>query len=104
MAKKLQLVNGLPIMMDEAAAATPYDQSIYYASGLAANTNITLPNSGSFNQSDKKCFFEKTGSANPSHILPPPESDGSDDKGKIERRVGERLANPRRWDEKRNSI
>lgn len=54
MAKKLQLVNGLPIMMDEAAAGTPYDESIYYSSGLVANTNITLPNSGSFSDSAAK--------------------------------------------------
>lgn len=54
MAKKLQLVNGLPIMQDEAAAGSPYDESIYYSSGLAANTEITLPNSGSYTDSSAK--------------------------------------------------
>ena len=52
--KKLQLINGLPIMQEEASAATPYDESIYYSSGLTANTNITLPNSGSFTSSSAK--------------------------------------------------
>lgn len=51
MGKFLRLVNGLPVMQDEASAATPYDESIYYATGLAANTPITLPNSGSFSNS-----------------------------------------------------
>lgn len=54
MSKKLQLVNGLPVMMDEAAAASPYDESIYYSSGLTANTAITLPNSGSYADSSAK--------------------------------------------------
>lgn len=54
MAKKLELINGLPVMQDEAAAGTPYDESIYYASGLAANTNITLPNSGSYTSNAAK--------------------------------------------------
>lgn len=54
MAKKLELINGLPVMTDEAAAGTPYDESIYYSSGLAANTNITLPNSGSYTNSSAK--------------------------------------------------
>jgi hypothetical protein len=42
--KFLQAINGLPTMV----TPTPYDQSIYYSSGLAANTAITLPSSGSF--------------------------------------------------------
>lgn len=50
MAKFLRLVNGLPTSYDE-AGSTPYDESIYYASGLAANTAITIPNSGSFTDS-----------------------------------------------------
>jgi len=37
-----KLINGLP------TAVAPYDQSIAYPSGLAANTPITLPASGSF--------------------------------------------------------
>ena len=53
MAKFLRLVNGLPISYDE-AGSTPYSESIYYVSGLAANTNITLPNSGSFSNSSAK--------------------------------------------------
>ena len=50
MGKFLRLINGLPVMQ----AGTPYDESIYYISGLAANTNITLPNSGSFTDSEAK--------------------------------------------------
>lgn len=41
----LKLVNGLPV------SVTPYDQIIQYSSGLAANTTITLPASGSFTSS-----------------------------------------------------
>lgn len=41
-------------MQDEAAGGTPYSESIYYVSGLAANTNITLPNSGSFTDANAK--------------------------------------------------
>lgn len=48
MAKFLTLINGLPVLQTESAAQPPYDESIYYATGLVANTNITLPNSGSF--------------------------------------------------------
>lgn len=44
----LKLVNGLPVMQ------AAYDESIYYSSGLTANTNITLPNSGSFKDSSAK--------------------------------------------------
>lgn len=48
----LVLVNGLPTMQ-AITASTPaaYDQSIYYASGLAASSTITLPSSGSFSSS-----------------------------------------------------
>lgn len=48
MGKFLRLINGLPVMQDEAASVPSYDESIYYNSGLAANTPITLPNSGEF--------------------------------------------------------
>ena len=41
----LRLVNGLPTMV------AAYDQSQYFATGLAANTPITLPSSGSFTSS-----------------------------------------------------
>lgn len=41
----LRLVNGLPTMV------AAYDQSIYYSTGLAASTPITLPSSGSFTSS-----------------------------------------------------
>lgn len=54
MGKFLRLVNGLPIMMDEASSVPSYDESIYYSSGLSANTNITLPNSGEFYDADAK--------------------------------------------------
>ena len=43
MTQTLQLTNGLPVM-----TSGLYAQSIYYATGLAANTPITLPSSGSF--------------------------------------------------------
>jgi len=33
---------------------TPYDESLYYSSGLTAGSNITLPNSGSYLDSDAK--------------------------------------------------
>ena len=35
-------------------AAHTYDESIYYVSGLTANTPITLPNSGNFTDSSAK--------------------------------------------------
>lgn len=54
MGKFLRLINGLPVMQDEAASASPYDESIYYSSGLTASTNITLPNSGSFSDASAK--------------------------------------------------
>lgn len=41
-------------MEDEAASLPAYDESIYYSSGLSANTNITLPNSGSFSDASAK--------------------------------------------------
>lgn len=41
-------------MQDEAATSPSYDESIYYASGLSANTPITLPNSGSFSDNSAK--------------------------------------------------
>jgi hypothetical protein len=44
----VKLVNGLPIMQ------AAYDESIYYSGGLTANTNITLPNSGSFKDASAK--------------------------------------------------
>ena len=52
MSKRLELVNGLPIMVDDPISLPAYDESIYFASGLAANTPITLPNSGDFQESD----------------------------------------------------
>ena len=48
MASRIELINGLPTTVD----ITAYDESIYYSSGLAANTPITLPNSGSFQEAD----------------------------------------------------
>ena len=54
MGKFLRLTNGLPIMQDEASTLPSYDESIYYSSGLVANTNITLPNSGSFSSASAK--------------------------------------------------
>ena len=54
MGKFLRLINGLPIMQDEAAGVAAYDESIYYSSGLAANTTITLPNSGSYTSASAK--------------------------------------------------
>lgn len=54
MGKFLRLVNGIPRMQDEAVGGSAYDESIYYSSGLTANTNITLPNSGSFSDSMAK--------------------------------------------------
>lgn len=44
--KRLKLVNGVPTMVE--VFESPYDESIYYSSGLNAETNITLPNSGEF--------------------------------------------------------
>ena len=44
----MKLINGLPTMV------SPYDESISYPSGLAANTPITLPNSGSFINANAK--------------------------------------------------
>lgn len=38
----MKLINGLP------TSVAAYDESINYPTGLAANTPITLPNSGSF--------------------------------------------------------
>lgn len=35
-------------------SAVPYSESLYYATGLAANTTITLPNSGAFGNSSAK--------------------------------------------------
>lgn len=52
MANALVLTNGLPIMTSISTAA--YDESIYYISGLSANTPITLPSSGSFSSSAAK--------------------------------------------------
>lgn len=54
MAKFLRLINGLPVSQDEASSVAPYDESIYYASGLAANTPITLPASGLFTDASAK--------------------------------------------------
>ena len=53
MAAFLQLVNGLPTSVNVAIGAV-YDESIYYSSGLASGTDITLPNSGSFADPDAK--------------------------------------------------
>ena len=44
---QLKLINGLPVTQTE------YDESIYYSSGLAADTNITLPNGQTFATSAK---------------------------------------------------
>jgi len=54
MAKFITITNGIPYLQNEASALPPYDESIYYDSGLTANTNITLPNSGSFTDSSAK--------------------------------------------------
>lgn len=54
MAKFLRLVNGLPIMLEESATQPVYDESIYYASGLAATTPITLPNGGTYTDASAK--------------------------------------------------
>jgi len=54
MAKFLKLVNGIPRMVEVGAGDPAYDESLYYNSGLAANTNITLPNSGSFSDASAK--------------------------------------------------
>lgn len=51
MTKVLQLINGVPTTIE---INSPYDESIYYSSGLAASTTITLPNSGSFTSSTAK--------------------------------------------------
>lgn len=50
MATILKLVNGLPTMVD--TADTAFDDSIYYASGLTSGTNITIPNSNEFINTD----------------------------------------------------
>jgi hypothetical protein len=47
MAQVLKMVNGFPEMV----TVDTYDDSLYYASGLAADSTITLPNSGSFTDS-----------------------------------------------------
>lgn len=47
----MRLVNGLPTTIQ------PYDQIIQYSSGLAANTTITLPSSGSFSSSTGADIF-----------------------------------------------
>ena len=49
MTQTLQLTNGLPVM-----TSGLYSQSIYYASGLTANTTITLPSSGYFLDANAK--------------------------------------------------
>lgn len=54
MGKFLRLINGLPVMQDETAGGAAYDESIYYVSGLTANTNITLPNSGTYTDPSAK--------------------------------------------------
>lgn len=41
----MRLVNGLPTTIQ------PYDQIIQYSSGLAANTPLTLPSSGTYSSS-----------------------------------------------------
>lgn len=55
MATILRLVNGYPTTIQTASEA--YDQSINYASGLAANTTITLPSSGSFQNASANDLF-----------------------------------------------
>lgn len=41
-------------MVDVPGTLAAYDESIYYSSGLAANTPITLPNSGAFTNASAK--------------------------------------------------
>lgn len=53
MSKILTIVNGIPTLQ-EVSVGTAYDESIYYESGLAAETPITLPNSGYFTNSSAK--------------------------------------------------
>jgi len=43
----MRLVNGIPTF-------TPYDESIYYASGLSSGSDITLPNSESYKDAAAK--------------------------------------------------
>jgi len=58
MAKFLRLVNGLPtsveVTISQTSIADPYDESIAYPSGLAADTPITLPSAGYFTNSAAK--------------------------------------------------
>lgn len=54
MSKFVRITAGLPYLIEETATVPAYSESIYYSSGLAANTNITLPNSGSFSSSSAK--------------------------------------------------
>lgn len=44
----IRLINGLPV--NQAA----YDESLAYAGGLAASTNVTLPNSQTFSSASAK--------------------------------------------------
>ena len=53
MANFLQLVNGIPTMV-EVPGSTPYNESTYLASATVANTSLFLPNSGIFSDSDAK--------------------------------------------------
>ncbi len=51
MAKFIKGEDGI-LKMQDIPGTTTYDESIYYDSGLSASTAITLPNSGSFSESD----------------------------------------------------
>jgi len=51
--KVITISNGIPTATT-ISTASPYSESIYYSSGLAADTEITLPNSGSFADSAAK--------------------------------------------------
>ena len=46
-------VNGIPYL----GVVSPYDESIYYSSGLSSGSNITLPNSGSYGDDGAKDMF-----------------------------------------------
>lgn len=48
MSSVVKLISGLP------TTVPAYDESIYYSSGLTASTAITLPSSGSFEDSSAK--------------------------------------------------
>lgn len=53
MTKFVQLVNGVPTMVED-SGSTPYNESEYFFTGLAADTPVSLPNSGEFNDPSGK--------------------------------------------------